>query len=206
MTVEKPKPKQLVRPIIAEANSAMNQSQFLAITCNSLKARKKWRVHGAIGFGFASHWLKIWRESFKPITKRSDRNHAITFDSHLKTTLFYLLFVIFVIYFFAQVEVLWAFKLMWTCYTHPYIHKGQPQQQYSPKIISCSAFSLTVFLISFMVCVFDVKYILNWANSSLQELRVKNPRKWTFSTIFIMSILSCWVATKNCINFIYTAN
>ena len=29
----------------------------------------------AIGFGLASHWLKNWRESFKPITKRSNRNH-----------------------------------------------------------------------------------------------------------------------------------
>ena len=66
----------------------MNQSQFLAIICNSLKAREKWRVHGAIGFGFAFHRLKNWRESFKPITKRGDRNHVITFDSHLKTTLF----------------------------------------------------------------------------------------------------------------------
>ena len=65
----------------------MNQSQFLAITCNSLEAREKSRVHGAIGFGFDSHWLKNWRESFKPITKRSDRNHVITFDSHLKTAL-----------------------------------------------------------------------------------------------------------------------
>ena len=65
----------------------MNQSQFLAITCNSLEAREKSRVHGAIGFGFASHWLKTWRESFKPITKRSSRNHVITFDSHLKTAL-----------------------------------------------------------------------------------------------------------------------
>ena len=34
----------------------MNQSQFLAITCNSLEAREKSRVHGASGFGFASHW------------------------------------------------------------------------------------------------------------------------------------------------------
>ena len=42
----------------------MNQSQFLAIICNSLKAREKSRVHGAIGFGFTSHWLKNWRESF----------------------------------------------------------------------------------------------------------------------------------------------
>ena len=59
---------------------AMNLSQFQfqsAITCNSLEARERSRVHGAIGFGFASHWLKNWRESFKPITKRSNRNHGI---------------------------------------------------------------------------------------------------------------------------------
>ena len=85
MTVEKPRPKQLLRPITTGAGSAMNQSQFLAITCNSLEARERLRVHGAIGF--ASHWLKNWRESFKPITKRSNHNHGITFDSHLKTAL-----------------------------------------------------------------------------------------------------------------------
>ena len=87
MTVEKPKPKQLLRPITTGADSATNQSQFLEITCNTLKAREKSRVHGAIGFGFASHWLKNWRESFKPITRRSNRNYIITFDSHLKTAL-----------------------------------------------------------------------------------------------------------------------
>ena len=65
----------------------MSQSQFLAITCNPLEAREKSRVHGAIGFGFYSHWLKNWRESFKLIAKRSNRNHVITFDSHLKTAL-----------------------------------------------------------------------------------------------------------------------
>ena len=77
-------------------NSAMNQSQFLAITCNSLEAREKSRVHGAIGFGFgfASHWLKNWRESFKPITTRSNRNQLITFDSHLKTSLLWFCVVI----------------------------------------------------------------------------------------------------------------
>ena len=41
MTVEKPKPKQLLRPITTGAGSAMNQSPFLAMTCNSLKAREK---------------------------------------------------------------------------------------------------------------------------------------------------------------------
>ena len=61
--------------------------QFLAITFNSLEALEKSRVRGAIGFGFDSHWLKNWRESFKPITKRNNRNHIITFDSHVKTAL-----------------------------------------------------------------------------------------------------------------------
>ena len=58
MTVEKPKPKQSLRPITTGASSVMNQSEFLAITCNSLQAQEKSRVHGAIGFGFASRWLK----------------------------------------------------------------------------------------------------------------------------------------------------
>ena len=87
MTVEKPKPKQLLRSITTGADSAMNQSQFLAITCNSPEARERSHLRGAISFGFASHWLKNWRESFKAITKRSNRNHVITFDSHLKTAL-----------------------------------------------------------------------------------------------------------------------
>ena len=65
----------------------MNQSQFLANTCNSLEAREKSRVDGAIGFGFASHWLKNWRKSFKPITRHSNRNHLITLISHWKTSL-----------------------------------------------------------------------------------------------------------------------
>ena len=83
MTVEKPKPKQLLRPITTGAGSVMNQSQFLAITCNSLEAPEKSRVHGVISFD--SHWLKNWR--VKPITKLSNRNYGITFDSHLKTAL-----------------------------------------------------------------------------------------------------------------------
>ena len=58
MTVEEPKPKRLLRPITTGADSAINQSQFLAITCNSLEVQEKSRVHGAVGFGFASHWLK----------------------------------------------------------------------------------------------------------------------------------------------------
>ena len=59
MTVEKPIAKELIRPITTAANSAMNQSEFLEITCNFLKAREKSRVQlFGFGFGFASHWLK----------------------------------------------------------------------------------------------------------------------------------------------------
>ena len=87
MTVEKLKPKQLLRPIITRTNRAVNQSHFIAITCNLLEAQEKSGVRGAIGFGFTSLWLKNWRESFKPITKCSNRNHVIAFDSHLKTAL-----------------------------------------------------------------------------------------------------------------------
>ena len=62
MTVEKPKPKQLLRPITTGANSAMNQSQFVAISCNSLEAREKSRLHSAIGFGFdSSLFLEVVR-------------------------------------------------------------------------------------------------------------------------------------------------
>ena len=38
----------------------MNQSEILAIIYNLLKAREESRLQCAIGFGFASHWLKNW--------------------------------------------------------------------------------------------------------------------------------------------------
>ena len=65
----------------------MNQSKFVAIPCNLLKAREKSRMQVAIGFGFPSHWLINLRDIFKPITKRSNCNRVITFDSHVKTAL-----------------------------------------------------------------------------------------------------------------------
>ena len=40
-----------------------------------------------IAFDFASHWLKNWCESFKPINKLSNRFRVISFDSHLKTAI-----------------------------------------------------------------------------------------------------------------------
>ena len=87
MTFENPKPKLLLRPITTGTNGVTNLSEFQAAARNLLKVREKSRVEGAVGFGVASHWLKNWRESFKPITKRSNRNQVITFDSHLKTAL-----------------------------------------------------------------------------------------------------------------------
>ena len=40
MTVEKPIPKLLVRPITSRTNSAMNQSEFLGVTSDLFKARE----------------------------------------------------------------------------------------------------------------------------------------------------------------------
>ena len=54
----------------------MNQSEFLEITRNLLKAREKSCVQG--GFSSASHWWKNWREIFKPVTKCCTRNRVIT--------------------------------------------------------------------------------------------------------------------------------
>ena len=50
--------------LLIGANSAMNQSEFLATTCNLLKAREKSRTQGAIAFGFASLWLKKLAREF----------------------------------------------------------------------------------------------------------------------------------------------
>ena len=61
----------------------MSQLESQAITRNLLKARKKTLVQDVIGFGFAFHWLKNWREIFKPTNMRSNRNGEITFHSHL---------------------------------------------------------------------------------------------------------------------------
>ena len=87
MTVEKTIPKWLLRPLGTGAKSTTIQSEFLAITCNLLKAREKLRVQGAIGFGFAFYSTKNWREIFKPITSCSNPNGVISFENHLKTAL-----------------------------------------------------------------------------------------------------------------------
>ena len=41
----------------------MNQSEFLLVICNLLRAREKSPVQGAIGF--ASHWLKKLAKDFQ---------------------------------------------------------------------------------------------------------------------------------------------
>ena len=52
------KTKVITRAISTGENSAMKQSELLAIPCNLFKAREKSRLQlqGAIGFGFA--WVK----------------------------------------------------------------------------------------------------------------------------------------------------
>ena len=61
MTVEKPIPKYLHRPLTTGANSPMNQSEFLTITFNLLKGREKSRVH----------WLRTRCEIFNHKASKS---------------------------------------------------------------------------------------------------------------------------------------
>ena len=42
----------------------MNQSELLVSAGDLVNAREKSHVQHAIGFGFASHWLKNWRKIF----------------------------------------------------------------------------------------------------------------------------------------------
>ena len=51
MTVEKPMPKCLLRPITKPEKSAMNQSEFLAITCSLLKVVENSRAKNVIVTG-----------------------------------------------------------------------------------------------------------------------------------------------------------
>ena len=57
----------------------MNESEFL--TWNLLIAWEQLPAQSTIGFGFASHGLKNWREIFKPINKPINCNRGITSDN-----------------------------------------------------------------------------------------------------------------------------
>ena len=83
MTVEKQMAKCLLRPITSGANSTMNQSEYLTITRDLLKAREEsaYKV-SLLWFCFSS--VKLLCETLKSITTRSHHNREITFDSHLK--------------------------------------------------------------------------------------------------------------------------
>ena len=75
--------------VISPTNhSAMNQLDFLIMTCYLLKEREKSRLQGEISFGFASHWwLNCQWGIIEPITERSNHNRVISLESHLKIAL-----------------------------------------------------------------------------------------------------------------------
>ena len=106
MTVEKP--KQLLRPITTGTGSAMNQSQFLAITCNSLEARERSRVNGAIGS------LLIGRKTGASLSSQS-LSVAIAITELLSTVIWKLLYPITV--------VIWAKSTpLIPNFSHPHWH------------------------------------------------------------------------------------
>ena len=71
-------------------NITRNQSKLEVNTCKRPQARGKASDQVAIGFSFASDWLKGWREFSRPITERSETKSMqsrITFDTQLKIAL-----------------------------------------------------------------------------------------------------------------------
>ena len=72
---------------MTDNNNSHNHLRAIFKSLSKKQNREKSRVHGVIGFGFASHWLKNWRESCEPVIKSSNRKRVITFDSHLKIAL-----------------------------------------------------------------------------------------------------------------------
>ena len=70
-----------------EESVQWTKSKFLAITFILPKEQWKSCMQVVFCFGFVSRWLKNWCKISKPITKHSNRNHMIIFDSQLKTTL-----------------------------------------------------------------------------------------------------------------------
>ena len=71
--VRKTKTKVITLAITKNTDNTVNQSKFEVISCSWRKARENACERVTIAFGFTSDWMKKWRESFKPITKRSNR-------------------------------------------------------------------------------------------------------------------------------------
>ncbi len=66
----------------------MSQSKLKANTCSWYEARENVRERVTIGFGLTPDWPRKSRESFKPITKRSNAKPTqFTFDTQVKTAL-----------------------------------------------------------------------------------------------------------------------
>ena len=57
-------------PITTNVNNTMNQWELETNTRDRRQAQENACDQVAIGFGFASDWLRGWREFVKPITKR----------------------------------------------------------------------------------------------------------------------------------------
>ena len=86
LSVVKPYPKQLHQLITTDPDSSVNQSEFEVIACNRRQGRENTRVQLAIGF--ASYWLRKWREFCQPITEQSKEKPnqtRVTSDTLLKT-------------------------------------------------------------------------------------------------------------------------
>lgn len=84
MTVKKGNIKEITPTNRNSSKQHDEPIRTLAITCSLFKSR----VQCVIAFGFASHWLKTWREIFRPVIKCSNRiprnNFRQSFEKYTK--------------------------------------------------------------------------------------------------------------------------
>ena len=73
LSVVKPKPKQLHRPITTDPDSSVNQSEFEVITCTQRQVRGNACVHPGISFGLLI-WSPEWRAFCQPYKNWSKAN------------------------------------------------------------------------------------------------------------------------------------
>ena len=66
-------------PVTKDTNNPVNQSKLEANTCSRREARENVCERVMIGFGFASDWVKKWRDLFKPINTEQNKSNSLFF-------------------------------------------------------------------------------------------------------------------------------
>ena len=149
----------------------MNQSELQAIILYLLNARENCRIQGAMGFGLAFHWLKNWREIFKPISKRS--NLKLLWESSA-LSIFFLHYVL-----STELRQLWLLLLLLLCNEKMIITSAS---QWWLKV--CHPLTLKPALEQTIILIYLSSILVEWSvfnghvSHAIQEGRSYEPASW----------------------------